>query len=62
VNLIPRASRALQRLADLTEDSKTDIINRALQVYCYVEETTSNGGDIYVREPKDPEPRLLKMI
>lgn len=62
VNLIPRASRALQRLADLTEDSKTDIINRALQLYCYVEESTSNGGEVYIRESKDSEPRLLKML
>lgn len=62
VNLIPRASRALQRLTDLTEDNRTDIINRALQLYCYVEETTSNGGEVYIREPKDSEPRLLKML
>lgn len=62
VNLIPRASRALQRLVDLTGDSKTDIINRALQVYLYMEETTTDGGDIYVREPKDSEPRLVKML
>lgn len=62
VNLIPRASDALQRLAELTGDSKTDIINRALHLYRYVEETTSNGGEIYIREPKDSEPRLLKML
>ena len=32
------------------------------QLYCYVEETTSNGGEVYIREPKDSEPRLLKML
>jgi hypothetical protein len=62
VNLIARASRALQRVVDLTGDSKTDALNRAIQVYAYLEEVESNGGDIYVRETKDSEPRLLKMF
>ena len=56
------ASQALQNAADLTGDTKTDTINRALQVYSYLMEITESGGDIYVREPKDSEPRLLKMI
>jgi hypothetical protein len=60
VNLIARASRALQRVTDLTGDSKTDIINRALQVYGYLEDVSANGGAIYVRETKDSEPQLLK--
>jgi hypothetical protein len=39
----------LQRVSDLTGDSKTDSINRAIQVYAYLEEINANGGDIYVR-------------
>ena len=62
VNLVARASRALQRLSDLTGDSKTDSINRALQVYAYLEEVTANGGAIYVRESKESELQLLKMF
>jgi hypothetical protein len=62
VNLTARASQALQNAADLTGDSKTDTINRALLVYSYLMGVTENEGDIYVREPKDNEARLLKMI
>jgi hypothetical protein len=62
VNLIARASRALQRVSDLTGDSKTDTINRALQVYAYLEEISADGGNIYVRETKDSELQLLKMF
>jgi len=64
VNLVPRASRALQRLVDLTGDSKTDSINRAIQVCAYLEEISANGGDIYVREDKDKdsELRIVKMF
>jgi uncharacterized protein YciI len=62
VNLILRASRALQRVSELTGDSKTDSINRAIQVYGYLTEIDYNGGAIYVRESKDSEPQLLKMF
>jgi hypothetical protein len=62
VNLIARASRALQRVVEITGDSKTDALNRAIQVYAYLEEVEANGGDILVREAKDTEPRLLKMF
>lgn len=48
VNLIPRASRALEQAGQLTGDSKTDTINRALQVYAYLEEVWSKGGSIHV--------------
>lgn len=59
-NLVPRASRALQMLSALTGDSKTDSINRAIQVYAYLEEVGSRGGAVYVREGKDSELQLLK--
>ncbi len=48
VNLIPRASRALEQAGSLTGDSKTDTINRALQVYAYLEEVWSKGGAVLV--------------
>jgi hypothetical protein len=62
VNLVARASQALQSASDLTGDSKTDTINRALQVYAYLEEIISEGGAIYVRESKDSELMQLKMF
>jgi hypothetical protein len=49
--VIARAARARQEAADLTGDSKTDTINRAVQVYAYLEEINSRGGTIYTREP-----------
>ena len=48
VNLIPRASRALEQAGELTGDSKTDTINRALQVYAYLEEVWAKGGSVEV--------------
>jgi hypothetical protein len=62
VNLTARASHALDRAAALTGDSKTDTINRALQIYAYLEEITENGGTIYVRESPDGELQIIKMF
>jgi len=62
VNLVTRTSRALQRVSELTGDSRTDCINRAIQIYDYLEEVDSHGGAIYVRESKDSELQRLKMF
>jgi hypothetical protein len=62
VNLIARASRALQKVAELTGDTKTDSINRAIQIYAYLEEVSSRGGAIYVKESADSELERLKMF
>ncbi len=62
VNLVTRAWRALQLAAELTGDSKTDIINRAIQVYAYVTEIEANGGAVYVRESEGSELQRLKML
>jgi hypothetical protein len=62
VNLISRASRALRQVSDLTGDSRTDSINRAIQVYAYLMQSETNGGGIYVRESADSELQRLKMF
>jgi hypothetical protein len=49
VNLTGRASRALELAAELTGDTKTDTVNRALQIYAYVEQVMAAGGSVRVR-------------
>ena len=49
-------------MSALTGDSKTDCINRAIQVYAYLVEIGSHGGAVYVREDKDSELQLLKIL
>jgi hypothetical protein len=62
VNLTGRASRALEQATKLTGDSKTDTVNRALQVYAYMEEITAEGGSVYVREAAGGELERLKVF
>lgn len=62
VNLSARASRALELVTKLTGDSKTDAISRALQVYAFFEETTANGGALYIQQGKDAPLQLVKIF
>jgi len=62
VNLAARASRALDQVVDLTGDSKTDAINRALQVYAYIEQVMHEGGSVLVQGKDDAAPQLLKIF
>jgi hypothetical protein len=62
VNLTARAARALELATGLTGDTKTDTINRALQIYAFFEQVTARGGSIYVREGADSELERLKVF
>jgi hypothetical protein len=62
VNLTGRASRALDLATDLTGDTKTDAVNRALQVYAYMEQIVTRGGSIYVREAEGSELERIKLF
>lgn len=55
VKMTDRAPQALERATELTEDSKADIINRALQLESYLEQIEARGGSIHVREAPDSE-------
>jgi hypothetical protein len=55
VNLTPKAAQALEQAVKLTGDSKTDTINRSLQVYAYLEEILQHGGSLYTRVAGESE-------
>lgn len=49
VNLIPKAWDAANETATRTGLTRTDVINRALQVYAFFEQTAAEGGEVLVR-------------
>lgn len=55
VNLTMRSSQALEEVTVESGDTKTDVINRALQVYAFLERIRKNGGTFHVRETADAE-------
>lgn len=62
VNLTPRACTALELAVKLTGDSKTDTLNRAIQVYAYIMNVTQNGGDLYLRDKGQDELERLLLV
>ncbi|MEO7613503.1 MAG: hypothetical protein ABIS86_05875 [Streptosporangiaceae bacterium] len=53
VNLTRRSADALYESVDLTGDSKTDTINRALQVYAFIQKSIQGGGALFTRATDD---------
>jgi hypothetical protein len=62
VNLTGRASRALDVATEITGDTKTDAVNRALQIYAYMEQVVARGGSVYVREAEDSDLERIKLF
>ncbi|MFI9253699.1 hypothetical protein [Streptomyces sp. NPDC053069] len=61
VNLTPKSVRAIKQAADLTGDTRTDIINRSVQIYGEIQQVLSNGGELYVRPEKDADLQQLRI-
>jgi hypothetical protein len=49
-------------VAELTGDTKTDSINRAVQIYAYLEEIAARGGTIYVLQSDGDELQQLRLL
>jgi hypothetical protein len=62
VNLTVRSVEALDGLVRLTGDTKTDAINKALQVYSYLQNLMNTGGALYVREADGAELERLRFF
>jgi hypothetical protein len=52
----------LEIATELTGESKTDTINRALQIYAFLEQLAEHGGAVYARETADAELERLKIF
>jgi len=61
INLIPRAYAAMVLASEITGDSRTDTVNRAVQLYAYVEHELSQGSEILIRD-KTGETSRIKML
>jgi hypothetical protein len=58
VNLTARAWHALEAAVQRTGDTKTETINRALQIYNYLDELMHSGGAVYVQDAHGKPERL----
>ena len=60
VALIPKAGEDLQHLQDRTGLSKTDIVNRAISLYEFVDTELASGAEMIIR--RDGQDYLIKLM
>ncbi|MFJ9702298.1 hypothetical protein [Streptomyces fradiae] len=58
VTFVPPAVQAIEELTDNTGLSKADVINRAVQIYAYLEAQKRLGAGLLVRGPDGNAERL----
>lgn len=61
VNLIPKSWEAANATAGLLGLSRTDVINRALQAYAFLEAQVAAGNEMIVRSPGG-DAQLVKFL
>lgn len=62
LNLTPRSQQALAEAVERSGDNKTDVVNRALQLYNYLEDLWRHDGAVYVRQGHGGELERLRMF
>lgn len=62
VALVRKAVEDLQSLQDRTGLSKTDIVNRAITLYEFLEAHISAGDDLIVRDKETRESQLVRFL
>jgi hypothetical protein len=62
VALIPQARAGLQRLQDRTSMSKTDITNRAIALYEFIEAQVGAGRELLIRDGSTGEIQRVLLI
>jgi hypothetical protein len=62
VNLIPKVSYQLDRLQERTKLSRTDIINRAITTYEFIDAHLRDGGEILIRDTRTGEISTLMIM
>jgi hypothetical protein len=62
VTLIPKVKEGLRLLQERTDLSKTDLTNRAITLYEFVDDQLRSGHDIIARNQATGETQLVKLI
>ncbi|MQY07034.1 hypothetical protein [Actinomadura macrotermitis] len=62
VNLTAKANAALTEAADKSGDIKTDVVNRALIIYAYLEEIQRTGGKVMIQRAGEDVPEVIHFV
>jgi hypothetical protein len=61
VALVPKAAEDLQRLQDRTGLSKTDIANRAITLYEFIDAQLRAGRDVLIRDTETGMTEIIRL-
>jgi len=62
VALIPKAGSDLQALQERTSLSRTDITNRAITLYEFIDAQIRAGRELLIRDSRTGETQLLRLL
>jgi hypothetical protein len=62
VALIPKAGDDLQKLQERTGLSKTDITNRAISLYEFIDSQIQSGRDLIIRDTRTGESQIVHIL
>jgi hypothetical protein len=62
VALIPKAAADLQSLVERTGLSKTDLANRAISLYEFIEAQLREGKEVLIRDPDKNETERIHLL
>jgi hypothetical protein len=62
VALVPKAGEDLQRLQDRTSLSKTDLVNRAITLYEFIDAQQRAGRGLQIRDRESGETRTVLIM
>jgi hypothetical protein len=62
VALIPKAAADLQRLQERSGLSKTDLTNRAISLYEFIDTQLREGRELLIRDPATHETQLVHLF
>jgi hypothetical protein len=62
VALIPKVAKDLQALQERTDFSKTDITNRAISLYEYIDAQMRAGNEIHIYDPETGQSKAVHFL
>jgi hypothetical protein len=62
VALIPQAAEDLQHLQGRTGLSKTDLVNRAVSLYDFINTQLGEGRDLLIRDNETEEIQVIRLM
>lgn len=62
VALVPKATGDLQATVDRTGLSKTDVVNRAVSLYEFIDARLSEGAELLIRDSKTGQVEQIKLF